>query len=80
MTIFTDRDLECVASLQANWRTKFLLEVVRLRRQRETGANADRRPATEKARWFEGGRSAGLKAAGTVNSARKFKILKYNRF
>jgi hypothetical protein len=31
MTIFTDRDLERVASLRLNWRKQFLLEVVRLR-------------------------------------------------
>jgi hypothetical protein len=35
MTIFTDRDLERVANLQANWRQEFLLEVVRLRHERD---------------------------------------------
>lgn len=73
MTIFTDRDLECVASLQANWRKEFLREVVRLQHQRKAGTNADRRPAMEKARLFEGGRSAGLKADSAMNSARNFK-------
>jgi hypothetical protein len=30
MTIFTDRDLERMASLRVNWRKEFLLEVLRL--------------------------------------------------
>ena len=35
MTIFSNRDLERVANLQANWRQEFLLEVVRLRHERD---------------------------------------------
>lgn len=35
MTIFTDRDLERVASLRTNWRTEFLREVARLRHERD---------------------------------------------
>lgn len=35
MTVFTDRDLERVAKLQANWREVFLREVVRLRHERD---------------------------------------------
>jgi hypothetical protein len=34
MTIFTNRDLERMASLQMNWRKEFLLEVARLRQER----------------------------------------------
>lgn len=35
MTVFTDRDLERVAKLQTTWRQEFLLEVVRLRHERD---------------------------------------------
>lgn len=45
MTIFTDRDLERVASLRTNWRREFLLEVVRLRRQREVAIRRARLPS-----------------------------------
>ena len=49
MTIFTDRDLERVASLRMNWRKEFLLEVVRLRHEREFANVRDRRPSAEAA-------------------------------
>ena len=49
MTIFTDRDLQRVASLRMNWRKEFLLEVVRLRRAREITKSRDRRPSAEAA-------------------------------
>ncbi len=42
MTIFTDRDLERVASLQMNWRKEFLREVVRLRQERNIAKNRER--------------------------------------
>jgi hypothetical protein len=45
MTIFTNRDLERVASLRMNWRKEFLLEVVRLRRERDIAKNRDRLPS-----------------------------------
>lgn len=45
MTIFTDRDLERVASLRMNWRREFLLEVVRLRQQREVAIRRARLPS-----------------------------------
>ena len=45
MTIFTDRDLERVAKLRTNWRQEFLLEVVRLRHERDI---AKRREADAK--------------------------------
>ena len=35
MTIFTNRELERVASLRMNWRKEFLLELVRLRHERD---------------------------------------------
>ena len=47
MTIFTDRDLERVASLRLNWRKQFLLEVVRLRHARDIAKNLDRLPSTQ---------------------------------
>ena len=59
MTIFTDRDLERVAELQTNWRKELLLEVVRLRHERDIAktreadakqASADTRSPTTVAR------------------------------
>jgi hypothetical protein len=50
MTIFTDRDLERVASLRMNWRKEFLLEVVRLRQERETAKTRDRLPSADNSR------------------------------
>ena len=47
MTIFTDRDLERVASLRMNWRKEFLLEVVRLRQEREIAKSRNRLPSAE---------------------------------
>jgi hypothetical protein len=47
MTIFTDRDLERVASLRMNWRREFLLEVVRLRQEREIAEKRDRLPSAK---------------------------------
>ena len=47
MTIFTNRELERVASLRMNWRKEFLLEVVRLRHQRNSAKNRDRLPPAE---------------------------------
>lgn len=47
MTIFTDRDLERVANLRMNWRKEFLLEVVRLRHERNSAKNRDRLPPAE---------------------------------
>jgi hypothetical protein len=41
MTIFTDRDLERVASLRMNWRKEFLREVVRLRQERDIAKTRD---------------------------------------
>jgi hypothetical protein len=49
MTIFTNRDLERVASLRMNWRKEFLLEVVRLRHERNIAKTRDRPPSTEAA-------------------------------
>lgn len=49
MTIFTDRDLERMASLRLNWRKEFLLEVVRLREQRDITKSRDRLPSAEAA-------------------------------
>lgn len=49
MTIFTDRDLERVASLRMNWRKEFLLEVVRLRQQRDITKSRDRLQSAEAA-------------------------------
>jgi hypothetical protein len=49
MTIFTNRDLERMASLRLNWRKEFLREVVRLRQEREIARNRDRLPSTEAA-------------------------------
>lgn len=46
MTIFTNRDLERVASLRMNWRKEFLLEVVRLRRERDIAKARDRLRST----------------------------------
>jgi hypothetical protein len=48
MTVFTDRDLERVAKLQTNWRQEFLLEVVRLRHERDIAKRrqADARPSS----------------------------------
>ena len=45
MMIFTDRDLERVASLRMNWRKEFLLEVVRLRNERGIAKIRDRLPS-----------------------------------
>jgi hypothetical protein len=45
MTIFTNRDLERVASLRMNWRKEFLLEVARLCRERDIAKNRDRLPS-----------------------------------
>ena len=47
MTIFTDRDLERVASLRMNWRKEFLLEAGRLRQERDFANNLARRPSAE---------------------------------
>jgi hypothetical protein len=47
MTIFTDRDLERMASLRVNWRKEFLLEVLRLRRERNLAKSRDRLPSAE---------------------------------
>lgn len=44
MTVFTDRDLERVANLQANWREVFLLEVVRLRHARDIAKRREADP------------------------------------
>ena len=41
MTIFTNRDLERIASLRTNWRKEFLLEVVRLRQERDIAKTRD---------------------------------------
>jgi hypothetical protein len=41
MTIFTNRDLERMASLRTNWRKEFLLEVVRLRQERDIAKTRD---------------------------------------
>lgn len=49
MTIFTDRDLERVASLRMNWRRAFLLELARLRQERDIEKNRDRLPSAEAA-------------------------------
>jgi hypothetical protein len=49
MTIFTDRDLQRVASLRMNWRKEFLLEVIRLRQERDIAKNRDRLPSAEAA-------------------------------
>lgn len=46
MTIFTNRDLEQMASLRLNWRKEFLREVVRLRHERDIARNRDRLPST----------------------------------
>lgn len=45
MPIFTDRDLERMASLQMNWRKEFLREVVRLRQERNIAKNRDHLPS-----------------------------------
>jgi hypothetical protein len=47
MTIFTNRDLERVASLRTNWRKEFLLEVGRLRHERDIAKNRDRLPSAD---------------------------------
>ena len=47
MSIFTDRDLERLASLRTRWRKEFLTEIVRLRRERDIGGSSDRGPSTE---------------------------------
>ncbi|QDW38226.1 hypothetical protein FFI89_014365 [Bradyrhizobium sp. KBS0727] len=49
MTIFTDRDLERVASLRMNWRRAFLLELARLRQERDIEKTRDRLPSAEAA-------------------------------
>ena len=49
MTIFTNRDLERIASLRTNWRKEFLLEVVRLRQERHIAKSRDRLPSAEAA-------------------------------
>jgi hypothetical protein len=49
MTIFTDRDLERVASLRMNWRRAFLLELARLRQERDIEKTWDRLPSAEAA-------------------------------
>jgi hypothetical protein len=46
MTIFTNRDLERVASLRMNWRKEFLREVVRLRRERDIAKARDQLRST----------------------------------
>ena len=69
MTIFTDRDLECVASLRMNWRKEFLLEVVRLRHEREAGQNAGRPRRMDKARLFGGDRSGDLPPGGDASGS-----------
>jgi hypothetical protein len=47
MTIFTDRDLERMAGLRTNWRKEFLLEVVRLRQERDFAEDIDHLPSAE---------------------------------
>jgi hypothetical protein len=47
MTVFTNRDLERVASLRMNWRREFLREVVRLRHERHIAKSRDHIQATE---------------------------------
>lgn len=47
MTIFTNRDLERMASLQMNWRKEFLRELVRLRQQRDNTRDRERLPSAE---------------------------------
>jgi hypothetical protein len=47
MSIFTDRDLERLASLRTNWRKEFLSEIVRLRQERDIVGNSDHGPSTE---------------------------------
>ena len=49
MTIFTDRDLERVASLRTNWRKEFLREVVRLRQEQDLVKTRGRLPTAEAA-------------------------------
>jgi hypothetical protein len=49
MTIFTDRDLERMASLRTNWRKEFLLEIVRLRHERDIAKTRDRLSSAEAA-------------------------------
>jgi hypothetical protein len=49
MTIFTNRELERVASLRMNWRKEFLLEVVRLRHERDIAKTRDRLSSAEAA-------------------------------
>jgi hypothetical protein len=46
ITIFTNRDLERVASLRMNWRKEFLREVVRLRRERDIAKARDQLRST----------------------------------
>jgi hypothetical protein len=47
MTIFTNRDLERIASLRMNWRKEFLLEVVRLRQEQDIAKTRDRLPSAQ---------------------------------
>ena len=47
MTIFTDRDLERVASLRMNWRKEFLLEAGRLLQEWDFANNLARRRSAE---------------------------------
>ena len=49
MTIFTDRDLQRMASLRTNWRKEFLLEVVRLRHEQDIAKTRDRLSSAEAA-------------------------------
>lgn len=41
MTIFSNRDLEKIANLQANWRKELLFEFVRLRKDRLSTVRCD---------------------------------------
>jgi hypothetical protein len=49
MTIFTNRELERVASLRMNWRKEFLLEVVRLWQEPDIARPRDRLPSAKAA-------------------------------
>jgi hypothetical protein len=49
MTIFTNRELQRMASLRMNWRKEFLREMVRLRQEREIAKARDRLPSAEAA-------------------------------
>ena len=56
MTIFSNRDLERMAVLQANWRKELLLELVRLRKERHSDKLWDLPTPTEAA--TDGSRTA----------------------